>query len=59
MTTLPEGFVPQAEVDSEHTVCPHCETWMLSECLNGHGCPTRDGRNGETYRRPTQQEAKP
>lgn len=37
-------------VDVELAVCPHCETWFLSECINGRGCPTPDGRNGETIR---------
>ena len=36
--------------ESELEVCPHCETWLLADCVNGRGCPTPDGRNGETIR---------
>lgn len=37
-------------VAKEIEVCPHCETWLLSECNAGLGCPTPDGRNGESVR---------
>ena len=33
---------------NEWQVCPHCETWLLSECSDGKGCPTPDGMNGAT-----------
>ena len=39
-----------AAVQQELAICPHCETWLLSDCINGFGCPTRDGRNGEVLR---------
>ena len=35
----------------EDAVCPHCETWLASECLRGAGCPTPDGVNGEKLRK--------
>lgn len=34
----------------ESKPCPHCETWALSDCLAGRGCPTPDGLNGASYR---------
>ena len=36
--------------DNELKVCPHCETWLLSECMIGRGCPTPDGVNGARIR---------
>lgn len=34
----------------ELTVCPMCQTWLESECRNGHGCPYIDGMNGTTLK---------
>jgi hypothetical protein len=37
-------------VKNELAVCPHCETWLQDDCLNGRGCPTPDGANGALIR---------
>lgn len=42
-----QAYMEAAE--NEAKVCPWCQTWLAHECLSGNGCPTPDGKNGDTY----------